>query len=327
MLNLPFTLRQLEVFASLASSGSFRRSAELLGISQASVSNQIKTLEEQMGVRLFDRRPGMRPLLTVAGRNFLEDLQAFEQAAKVLAGHRQNEPERDQPVRFNVLVGQGLLDAYIRTKVDRLFAINPLIELEFDPKPPSGSLIRAVERGEYDFALINQRVNVPAPPFAVELAIVRGGVYGHRKFAEGRKLPLSPDELSMLPFMMPRATSQQEREVLAVLALRGIKPRKIVGHSQYYDVMAAMLERGVAVASFTDAILPHAAREQVIQLAPLDNWRLAYFRKDKTGDPVCDQAEAFLLESVLGDPHYPALELFTDRIPASVTIAGRGKGA
>ncbi|NLE55701.1 MAG: LysR family transcriptional regulator, partial [Lentisphaerae bacterium] len=35
---LPFTLRQLEVFASLCATRSFRRSAELLGISQASVS-------------------------------------------------------------------------------------------------------------------------------------------------------------------------------------------------------------------------------------------------------------------------------------------------
>jgi DNA-binding transcriptional LysR family regulator len=42
MANLPFTLRQLDVFASLCATRSFRRSAESLGISQASVSNQIK---------------------------------------------------------------------------------------------------------------------------------------------------------------------------------------------------------------------------------------------------------------------------------------------
>ena len=55
--------------------GQFGRSAEQLGISQASVSNQIKALEEQLGVTLFDRAPGRRPSLRPAGLAFLEDLR------------------------------------------------------------------------------------------------------------------------------------------------------------------------------------------------------------------------------------------------------------
>ena len=73
MPNLPFTMRQLEVFASLCATRSFRRSAESLGISQASVSNQMKALEAQLGLQLFARRPGKRPTLTPEGAAFLED--------------------------------------------------------------------------------------------------------------------------------------------------------------------------------------------------------------------------------------------------------------
>jgi hypothetical protein len=36
----------------------------------------------------------------------------------------------------------------------------------------------------------------------------------------------------------------------------------VIGHTQYYDVMAAMLERGVGISSFADAILPPEMREQ-----------------------------------------------------------------
>src|SRR5687767_3241537 len=115
MATLPFTLRQLEVFASLCATRSFRRSAESLGISQASVSNQMKALEAQLGVALFVRRPGQRPTLTPEGMAFLDDLRAFDAAALALAAHRRRGDEQNT-VRYRVLVGQGLLDGYIRPK-------------------------------------------------------------------------------------------------------------------------------------------------------------------------------------------------------------------
>ncbi len=86
----PFTLRQLEVFSSLCTTRSFRRSAGTLGISQASVSNQMKALEGQLGLALFDRKPGRRPTLTAEGMAFLDDLRAFQAAAQ--AGRRASHP-------------------------------------------------------------------------------------------------------------------------------------------------------------------------------------------------------------------------------------------
>src|SRR5690606_1665767 len=137
MPSLPFTLRQLEVFGSLCASRSFRRTAENLGISQASVSNQMKALEAQLGFALFARRPGQRPTLTGEGMAFFDDLRAFQAAGEALASHRRKEPgEAALQVRYRVLVGQGLLDGYIRTKLDRFFAAHPQIELAFEAHPP-----------------------------------------------------------------------------------------------------------------------------------------------------------------------------------------------
>lgn len=64
------TLRGLEVFAALASSGSVAQAASLTGLSQPAVSQQMRNLETALGVDLLDhaRRP-MR--LTPAGRSFL----------------------------------------------------------------------------------------------------------------------------------------------------------------------------------------------------------------------------------------------------------------
>lgn len=310
---LPFTLRQLEVFASLCATRSFRRSAETLGISQASVSNQMKSLEDQIGVALFARRRGQRPTLTVEGMAFLDDLKVFHAAGERLAGHRRRGTElAEQSVRYRVLVGQGLLDGYIRPKLDRFFAAHPLIELTFDAFPPSHSLARDVEDGRFDFAIIHQRADRVVEPHLRQLALVGGGIYGHRKFAEGRQLPLRSELLNTLPFIMPLAASAQEREMLRFFERFGIVPRRVIGHTQYYDVMAAMLERGVGVASFADAILPPEMREQVIMLHPLENWRLLWYRKDAGGDPRCDAVQAFLLSCVLQDPNYRTISVFAN---------------
>ena len=310
---LPFTLRQLEVFANLCATRSFRRSAESLGISQASVSNQMKTLEQQLGLALFERRPGQRPSLTPEGTAFLDDLRAFQAAGEALAAHRRKDGGAgDQQVRYRILVGQGLLDHYIRPKLDRFFAANPQIELAFEAHPPSRQLARDVEDGHFDFGLIHQRAERPVEPYLRQLALVRGGIYGHRKFAEGRELPLSADELNAMPFIMPLAHSQPETDIMRLFDRYGVRPRRVIGHTQYYDVMAAMLERGVGVASFADSILPPEMREDVLMLYPLENWRLLWYRKDAGGDPRCDAVQAFLMSSVLQDPNYRTISIFAD---------------
>lgn len=313
MANLPFTLRQLEVFASLCATRSFRRSAESLGISQASVSNQMKALEEQLGSSLFARRPGQRPTLTPEGMAFLGDLRAFQAAGETLAAHRRKSgDEADRQVRFRVLIGQGLLDHYVRPKLDRFFAANPQIELDFEAHPPSRQLARDVEDGRFDFGMIHQRAERPVEPYLRQLALVRGGIYGHRKFAEGRELPLRAEELNAMPFIMPLAASQSEGDILRLFERYGIRPRRVIGHTQYYDVMAAMLERGVGVSSFADSILPPEMRQDVILLYPLENWRLLWYRKDAGGDPRCDAVQAFLLSSVLQDPDYRTISIFAE---------------
>jgi len=313
MASLPFTLRQLDVFASLCATRSFRRSAESLGISQASVSNQIKALEDQLGLALFTRRPGQRPTVTSEGMAFLDDLHAFRAAGEALASHRRRDAaDADGPALFRVLIGQGMLDSYIRPKLDRFFAAHSRIELEFDGQVPSADLARDLEDGRYDFALIHRRADRSVEPYFRQLALVRGGIYGHRKFAEGKQLPLAPDEINTMPFIMPLAATAREHEMLRFFERYGIRPRHVIGHTQYYDVMGAMLDRGVGISSFSEAILTAEMRENVIMLYPLENWRLLWYRKDHRTDPRYHAAANFLLSCVLQDPNYRTISVFAE---------------
>lgn len=70
-------LRQLKYALALAEERNFSRAAKKLHLAQPSLSQQIIKLEKQLGVRLFERRPGdLR--LTYAGQRFVE------QASKIV---------------------------------------------------------------------------------------------------------------------------------------------------------------------------------------------------------------------------------------------------
>jgi len=65
-------LRQLQYFVAIADEGSFSRAAERLLVAQPSLSQQIKSLEGELGGKLLERLPnGVR--LTAAGKAFMTD--------------------------------------------------------------------------------------------------------------------------------------------------------------------------------------------------------------------------------------------------------------
>lgn len=67
-------LRQLITFRTVASTLNFTRAAEVLGYVPSNVTMQIKALEDELGVRLFDRL-GKQLVLTAAGKRFLTHIQ------------------------------------------------------------------------------------------------------------------------------------------------------------------------------------------------------------------------------------------------------------
>jgi len=65
------SLRDLEYASTIAQTGSFVRAAEICGVSQPALSQQIKKLEYLLGVKLFERQ-GRRVQPTHAGRLILQ---------------------------------------------------------------------------------------------------------------------------------------------------------------------------------------------------------------------------------------------------------------
>jgi len=74
-------LRHLRSFVAIAEEGSFTRAARRVGVAQPSLSQQIRTLEAELGGPLIERLPrGIR--LTAAGRALLPEAQAAVRATE-----------------------------------------------------------------------------------------------------------------------------------------------------------------------------------------------------------------------------------------------------
>ncbi len=74
-------LRHLRYFCTAAEQGSFSKTARMLYVSQSAISEQIADLENEIGVKLFNRE-GRSTVLTAAGEVFLHEAKAVLAAAK-----------------------------------------------------------------------------------------------------------------------------------------------------------------------------------------------------------------------------------------------------
>src|SRR5947208_13695477 len=94
------TLRQLRVFSSVARHSSFARAAEELGLTAPAVSMQIKELQTEVGLPLFDRT-SRKVSLTMVG----DDVSAYTQRCRGAMRHAEDMVARFRGQRTGAMDG------------------------------------------------------------------------------------------------------------------------------------------------------------------------------------------------------------------------------
>ncbi|AJC16389.1 LysR family transcriptional regulator [Pandoraea sputorum] len=147
-------VRLLRYFIAVAETGHMTRAAERLGIGQPPLSQQIRVLETQLGVTLFERLPrGMA--LTDAGQAFLTDAyevvrkldQAVDDVRRVAAG-----------IKGRLSVGftsSAALHPFVPTVIRAFRSDAPSVSLMLD-ESSTGDLLDGLRDGHIDVAFIRQ---------------------------------------------------------------------------------------------------------------------------------------------------------------------------
>jgi DNA-binding transcriptional LysR family regulator len=160
-------LRHLTTFRAVATGLSFTRAATQLGYVQSAVTSHVKALEEELGVRLFDRL-GRRIVLTDAGSQLLDYadkiLQLTHEATTVVRG---DEPGGPLTVSAPEVLCAYRLPAVIR----RLHDQHPKIQLLFRANPTGAldsNLQRALANGDIDVAFVLEEAIASTDALRVE---------------------------------------------------------------------------------------------------------------------------------------------------------------
>lgn len=120
--------RQLKTFRVVADHLSFTRAAEQLYMAQSSVSAQIRSLEEELGVKLFDRI-GRRVLMTEAGSK----LYSYARRIEGMTDEIRSEVVSETVPRgsLTIRVPETLAEVYMPTIVDHFNQKFPQVKLVF----------------------------------------------------------------------------------------------------------------------------------------------------------------------------------------------------
>jgi DNA-binding transcriptional LysR family regulator len=247
-------LYQLRTFAAVAEEGHLTRAAERLHVSQPAVSGQIKALEQELDVRLFDRSAsGM--VLTVAGKALLASAQRVLTAAEEL---KQNARRLTGEIAGVLRIGTVSNPASIRIG-DLLAAAverHPRLELELQHEV-SGAALEAVREGRLDASFYFG----DAPGRDVFALKLREPVYCVAAPAAWAAKIESADwaEIAALPWILTPALSTHNRLVTRLFEEQGVEPPQSRVEADQESVIETLVVSGVGVSLLREELAEERA--------------------------------------------------------------------
>jgi len=144
-------IRHLRYFVAVAEALSFTKAALMLHLAQPSLSRQIKTLEEELGVRLLNRTKQMVSL-TDEGHSFLVDARRLLDHAREMVESVRRLP-RGEISTLNVGYVSNLFYDLLPTTLASLRRLVPTVSINlFDMS--CGDQFRAIEAGKIDLGFV-----------------------------------------------------------------------------------------------------------------------------------------------------------------------------
>ena len=259
-------IRQLEAFVAIAETGSFTAAGERVSLTQSTISQQIKALEEELSEALFVRG-GRGVRLTHAGEELLPRarlvLDALDDIATVF-----RTPGRKPRGRLRAGAA-SMATAYLFAPLyERFIASHPHIQLLIRTTTTTEETLKQVLSGEIDVGFIavsvsNQALEVESVATdEVVLVVGRSHAWSHRS-------SVNPADLEGQPMIAFERGLSHRRTMDELFTSIGVTPR-IVSETNDPQMVKSLIEIGLGI-----ALIPRWAVADELALGHLHELRLA----------------------------------------------------
>lgn len=280
------SLNLLRAFEAAARLGSFKAAADELCVTPSAISQQVKALEAQLGVALFERLPRAL-VLTEAGRRYAGEIRphlaALDDASRRLRESR-------APSVLRVTLMPPLARRVVLPRLADFQAAHPAVDLRLD----TGLRTLDLQQRQVDLAV---RYGTPPWPGCV-----------HRKLADLYAQPICPPavaaayDLAAHPERLPEAPlvhmTERPETWPQFFALRGWGPPR-PAREYHVDDYPAAIEAAETLGA-------------ALAVLPLEQPLLASGRVVAVGDPVGPLPEAMYAVMLAERRDDPAIAAFLD---------------
>jgi DNA-binding transcriptional LysR family regulator len=249
-------VRQLQIFRVLAEELSFTRTAERVHTVQSNVTAQVKALEEELGVPLFDRL-GRRVTLTDAGRRFLpfaeQALTAMEQGERAI----RSGAEPSGPLRISA--PESIL-TYRLPPILRSFRRRfPHVEVSFRPHVES-ILGFELENGKLD--LVINMCDAPSQPAhkCLRFHTERIFLLAEPSHPLAKRRTVKPADLAGQTLLLTEAGCGYRAKLDRILAMQNIRPGHITEFSSV-EAIKQCTRAGMGLALLPSIVVARELRQ------------------------------------------------------------------
>ena len=288
-------LRVLRYFLMVAREENITKAANLLHLTQPTLSRQLMQLEEELGVTLF-RRSKHRIILTEDGmllRRRAEEIVSLAEKTKDDLRHKQDH------LAGTIAVGSGELQSsrFLTQLIAAFQKENPLVSFRIY-SGNSDNIKERIERGLLDIGLLQEPVDIAKYHFVRTPVQEQWGVLVRADAELAAKDRVSPADLAGLPLILPDRENVQN-ELLNWFGSLAEKLRITATGNLLYNLASLARDSGSCVLTLNLAC--HYDGLRFIPLAPgLESGTVLVWKKAQTFSPAAAAFIAYSKEYISG---------------------------
>ena len=258
-------LRHVRTFVAVADVGTVSKAAQQLHVAQPALSRQIANLEDELGLKLFDR-VGRRLLLTSEGEQILVECRALLNHASAIAEQARILKRGDVGV-LHVSASPHLIEGIFPEFLQHYAQRYPGVQVRLVDAAAGAEAFAMLKRGEIHLVqTIMRAVDPKEQRFATHpLAPMEMLAACHPELDLGTDGAIEIDRLAPYPLLQATTDFAMRRNFDAACRLAGFTPNNVL-ESHAPHALLAMAEAGHGVAIIPSALRIHRYRVRMLRV-------------------------------------------------------------